>query len=91
MDDYNYLSAFSELNFHYVQSHFMHPDDTLDVDRGAEYGWEELYKNLKGYIEYIGNAAPIIRNVSGSGMGEAVREFDMLSYNLKRSQIQEKH
>ena len=77
--DYMKLAAFSELNFHLVQSHFLHPDDVLDVDRGAELGWEELYRRFDNYINYIYTAAPMIRNVSGSGMGEAVREFDKLS------------
>ena len=79
IDDYMMLSAFSELNFHYVQSHFLHPDDVLDEDRGAAMGWKQLYENLSAYIDYISKAAPSIRNLTGSGMGEAVREFDKLS------------
>lgn len=78
-DAYMMLLAFSELNFHYVQSHFLHPDDTLDEDRGAELGWANMYANLREYIEYINSSAPFIRQLSGSGMGEAVREFDKLT------------
>lgn len=77
--DYMMRVAFSELNFHFVQSHFMHPDDTLDEERGAALGWEELYSRYDNYMNYIYTAAPMIRNVSGTGMGEAVREFDKLS------------
>ena len=79
IDDYMMLAAFSELNFHYVQSHFLHPDDVLDEDRGAALGWKQLYANLSAYIDYISKAAPSIRNLTGSGMGEAVREYDKLS------------
>lgn len=42
-DTYMRLAAMNELNMHYVSTHFMHPDDLLDVDRGAEEGWE-VYK-----------------------------------------------
>ena len=37
-DTYMRLAAMSELNMHYVSTHFMHPDDLLDVDRGAAEG-----------------------------------------------------
>lgn len=39
-DSYMRLAAVSELNMHYVSTHFMHPDDLLDPDRGAKEGWE---------------------------------------------------
>lgn len=35
-DSYMRLAAVSELNMHYVSTHFMHPDDLLDPDRGAK-------------------------------------------------------
>ena len=41
-DTYMRLAAMSELNMHYVSTHFMHPDDLLDVDRGAAEGWEPI-------------------------------------------------
>lgn len=34
-DTYMRTAALSELNLHFVSTHFMHPDDLLDVDRGA--------------------------------------------------------
>ena len=46
-DTYMRLAAMSELNMHYVSTHFMHPDDLLDVDRGAAEGWE-VYKGGSG-------------------------------------------
>ena len=42
-DTYMRTAALSELNLHFVSTHFMHPDDLLDVDRGAAEGWE-VYK-----------------------------------------------
>ena len=35
IDDYMQMAALSELNMHFVNTHFMHPDDLLDEDRGA--------------------------------------------------------
>lgn len=75
IDDYMKLAAFSELNFHFVASHFMHPDDLLDEDRGAAIGWEQLSKNLDEYMTWIDDSAPDIRHLTGSGMAGAVQRY----------------
>ncbi|MEI2660149.1 MAG: DUF2194 domain-containing protein [Bifidobacterium adolescentis] len=41
------LAAESELNMHFVSTHFMHPDDMLDPDRGAKEGWAVYRKGLE--------------------------------------------
>ena len=69
----------SELNYQYVQSHFTHPDDTLDEDRGAALGWEYMSGCLEDYIEWVYESAPSICNVTGSGMGRAVEKYDKLT------------
>lgn len=79
MDDYQRICALSELNFHYVQSHFMHPDDVLDEDRGAAEGWEALSQEFESYLDWIYTSAPNIRDVTGSGMGTAVQQYDSLT------------
>lgn len=86
MDDYMYLIAFSELNFHYLQSHFMHPDDVLDEDRGASLGWAAMHENLEEYMEYIYQSAPNIKDVTGSGMADAVENFAMLSVDREETE-----
>lgn len=79
LSDYQRIAALSELNFHYVQSHFMHPDDLLDEDRGAATGFEELALCFERYLDWVYSSAPDIRNVTGSGMGTAVLQYDRLS------------
>lgn len=75
IDDYMQLSALSELNLHFVNSHFMHPDDMLDPDRGAEEGWQSAYDNLNSYMDWLYGSAPQIRNLTGSEMGAAVQRW----------------
>ena len=75
IDDYMKMAAFSELNYHFVSSHFMHPDDLLDEDRGAAIGWEKLSQNLDDYMTWIDDSAPDIRHLTGSGMAGAVQRF----------------
>lgn len=79
LDEYMRLSAFSELNMHLVNLHFMHPDDLLDEDRGAALGWETLKGRLTEYIEWLNRAAPTMRHVTGSGMVAAVQRFSGVS------------
>lgn len=75
MDDFMKLAALSELNFHYVNSHFTHPDDSLDPERGAQLGWEELKSRFTEYLDWLYTAAPNIRNFTGSEMAAAVQRF----------------
>lgn len=79
VDEYSQMVAFSELNFHFVQSHFLHPDDALDPDRGAALGWKELAKRFHAYLKYIYTSAPTIRNVTGSEMASAVAQYSNLT------------
>lgn len=79
IDEYQKIAALSELNFHYVQSHFLHPDDVLDEDRGAEEGWEKMSQEFENYLDWIYSSAPDIRSVTGSEMGVAVERYDKIS------------
>ncbi|SER52984.1 DUF2194 domain-containing protein [Lachnobacterium bovis] len=79
LDDHMRFSAFSELNFHYVNSHFMHPDDLLDVDRGADIGWENLKGRFDNYMSWLQKSAPKLRNLTGTELGGAVQRYCNLS------------
>ncbi len=90
LDDYMKFAAFSELNLHYVSSHFMHPDDLLDEDRGAAIGWEQLSSNLDEYMTWVDDSAKEIRHLTGSGMAGAVQRYVNISFdmNTEDSQIE---
>ncbi|SHJ00406.1 hypothetical protein SAMN02745229_03961 [Butyrivibrio fibrisolvens DSM 3071] len=74
-DSYMRFAAFSELNFHLVASHFMHPDDLLDIDRGADLGWESVKSVIEEYMVWLNESAPPMRHLTGSGMAGAVQRF----------------
>lgn len=79
LDDYTRLAALSELNYHYVFSHFIHPDDAMDPDRGAEMGWEALYENLSGFFDWLFTAAPSIRPVDSAQLSGAIQRWEGLT------------
>lgn len=85
LDQYMRWDALNTLTLYYVNSHFMHPDDVLDVDRGAADGWEKLFSNLDNYCNWLYTSAPNIRNLTGSDAGRATARFDTLSFERKDS------
>ena len=79
LDEYMRWDALNALNLYYVNSHFMHPDDVLDEDRGAADGWEQLFQNLNNYCNWLYISAPNIRNMTASDAGRATARFDTIS------------
>lgn len=79
IDDFMTMGAFSELNFHYINNHFTHPDDALDVDRGAELGWKELTNRFDKYLNWLYTSAPNLRNFTGTEFSAAVQRYVALS------------
>lgn len=79
IDDYMQMAALSELNMHFVNTHFMHPDDLLDEDRGATLGWEKLKNRLDEYMTWLNEAAPALRNLTGSQLSGAIERYDALT------------
>ncbi len=85
---YMELALVSELNMHYVNCHFTHPDDALDPDRGAELGWEELSKRFDEYLNYLYTSAPSIRNFTGSETSAAVQRYAAI--NVEKEYTEDK-
>ena len=84
-DTYMRLAAMSELNMHYVSTHFMHPDDLLDVDRGAAEGWETYKSGLEDYLQWLETSAPDIRKQTGTECSGAIQRYAQLTVSLDSS------
>ncbi len=83
--DYMRLAAESELNMHFVSTHFMHPDDMLDPDRGAKEGWAVYRKGLENYLDWLEASAPSIRMQTGTECASAVQRFSGLTVKMRES------
>lgn len=75
LNDFMTMAAMSELNMHYVNNHFTHPDDALDIERGAELGWKELRNRFDAYLEWLDKSAPKLRNFTGTEFSAAIQRF----------------
>ncbi len=83
MDDFLTMASVSELNLHYVNSHFTHPDDALDPERGAELGWGEMKRRFGGYLSWLYDSASGLRNLTGTEASAAVQRFAAVAPELK--------
>lgn len=81
-DDYMRLAALSELNMHYVSTHFMHPDDLLDPDRGAKLGWEKYKAGLVDYLDWLDTSAPDLRRQTATECAGAIQRFSSVTVSL---------
>ena len=86
LDDFQRMAAVSELNFHFVNSHFTHPDDALDPERGAELGWEALKQRFDTYLSWLYDAAPGLRNLTGTEASAAVQRFAAVSQTVEQTE-----
>ena len=84
-DSYMRLAAVSELNMHYVSTHFMHPDDLLDPDRGAKEGWEVYKGGLTDYLDWLTKSAPDLRRQTGSECSGAIQRFSSVTVSVDTS------
>ena len=82
---YMRLAAMSELNMHYVSTHFMHPDDLLDPDRGARQGWEVYKGGLTDYLDWLTKSAPDLRRQTGSECSGAIQRFSSVTVSVNTS------
>ena len=81
-DPYNRLVMAQELMLHGVFSHFIHPDDVLDSDRGADEGWARLYESFCQTVERVSGQYPLLRWSTASEGAAAVQRYSRL--RLKR-------
>ena len=82
-DSYMRLAAMSELNMHFVSTHFMHPDDLLDEDRGAAEGWEAYKAGLNDYLQWLEDAAPDLEMRTGSECSAAIQRYAGLTVSTE--------
>lgn len=83
LSEYDRWMVLNELNFHFVNSHFFHPDDLLDEDRGADKGWDHLKGTFEDYLMWLEDIAPGLRKQKASDASKSVQRYD--SATIERS------
>lgn len=70
---FDVLRLYSSLFDLGVFSHFIHPDDVLDIERGALLGWTQLYADFGDLLDNVVNSYPQIRTMTATAGGGAVQ------------------
>jgi hypothetical protein len=65
-----------------VFSHFIHPDDILDPERGKGQDWDTIYKSFIEMLKDV-NQASAIRSLKASEAGEALEIYNNLEVKLE--------
>ena len=78
MGRYEKYVAAGELNLHGIFSHFIHPDDVLDEERGALLGWEKMFEDFCSMLEEVKAAYPALRWCTATEAAAAVQRYDRL-------------
>ena len=67
----------NELTLHFVNSHFIHPDDVMDPERGAEIGWKKLSEQFEEFLAWLDKFP--LRNMTSQETVGAVQRFHNLT------------
>ena len=78
MEDSEWWTQLNELNYHYIASNFIHPDDILDEQRSDGGDFEQMVAGYTQMIEW--NQSMGLRDTTISGCGASVQRYCNLSY-----------
>lgn len=78
LDTYGRMAMINEMLLHGVFSHFIHPDDVLDEERGATLGWDTMYASFSASIKELKKMAPSLRWYTASEGAAAIQRNERL-------------
>lgn len=81
MEDSEWWVQINELNYHYLESNFIHPDDILDEERTDGGDFAQMLSGYKNMIEW--NQRNGLRTCTISECGAAVQRYYNLNYSQK--------
>lgn len=79
MEDSEWWLQINELNYHYVESNFIHPDDILDEERSDGGDFSQMLSSYKSMIEW--NQKYGLKTSTISECGAAVQKYCNLNYS----------
>jgi hypothetical protein len=75
------LALINELGLHYVNSHYLHPDDVQDEARRAGRDWKTMRDQFADHLKWLTERTPGLRNVTAAEGAMAVQRFSRLQIN----------
>lgn len=81
-DTYNEFAAMNACALYGAFSHFVHPDDILDKERGGGQGWEDLFQAYCDKLGLVNRYFEGLRPLTAVEAGQALRVADALDVSL---------
>lgn len=72
-EDFDTFEYMNGLGLHGVFSHFLHPDDIFDEERGKNQSWETLYDSYCEMLYTVKDRYPFLRDLKASDAGTALK------------------
>ncbi|MDO5517225.1 MAG: DUF2194 domain-containing protein, partial [Clostridium sp.] len=82
-DDDTSFAYVNGLGLYGVFSHFIHPDDILDEERGRGCKWETLIEGLNNILSDVNSNYKVIRPLTVSAAADAVEIYEKLKVKLR--------
>lgn len=79
LDNVARYEAINELGLQFINAHFVHPDDVLNAERGANQAWADLRDKYERYVQWLSESAPVLRNMTAREAAIAVQRFARLA------------
>jgi len=74
-EDYDRFAIVNAMATYGVFSHFIHPDDIFDEDRGKGQSWETLYRTYCELMEWVHETYPFLRSLSSADAADALKVY----------------
>ena len=81
-DTYDEFAAMNACALYGAFSHFVHPDDILDEERGGGQGWEDLFQAYCHKLGLVNRYFEGLRPLTAVEAGQALRVADALDVSL---------
>lgn len=81
-DTYDEFAAMNACALYGAFSHFVHPDDILDKERGGGQGWEDLFQAYCDKLGLVNRYFESLRPLTAVEAGQALRVADALDVSL---------
>lgn len=82
-DEFDRFSTLSVGGLYGVYSHFIHPDDILDEERGGGLGWDQLYQQFCEKLQFVNSCFAGLRPMTAVQAAGALRVADALDVTVQ--------
>lgn len=82
-DNFAKWKAINELTLHFVNSHYVRPDDVLSGDIENQQTWDALRNKFEDFLKWLNSSAPGIRSSTAKQGAIAVQRYARLAVDAK--------